>query len=121
LLEKTDNVENRNLVKLQGVELKKVELGNKTLDDARILKVLDVFYQIVKKNPTNYNVDTIDLSDFMNIKVSIGEVEGKLGNDENIPDKMNKLMHIIQDKDIGIKKGYVDVGFNGAPVYKKER
>ena len=120
LLEKTDNIENRRLVNIKGIELKEVELGNKAIDNTRILDFLDIFYQIIKINPTNYNIDYVDISDFTNIKVYVGNVEGRLGNDENIPDKMNKLLHIIQNPDIGIVKGYVDVGFNGAPVYYKE-
>lgn len=120
LLEKTDNVENRNLVNVIGIDLKDVGLGNKTLDNIRILKFLDVFYQIIKNNPTNYNIDVIEVSDLMNIKVYIGKVEGRLGNDENIPEKMNKLLHIIENPNIGITKGYVDVGFEGSPIYYKE-
>ncbi len=120
LLEKTDDVENRSLVNLKGIELKNVDLGSKVLDDNRTLQFLDIFYQIIKSNPTNFNIDCIDVSDFMNIKVYIGKVEGRIGDDENIPDKMNKLLHIIQDPNIGIVKGYVDVGFNGTPVYYKE-
>lgn len=120
LLETTDNVENRNLVNIIGINLKDVEIGNKTLDNGRMLGFLDIFYEIIKNNPTNYNINSIDVSDFTNIKVYVGNVEGRLGNDENIPDKMNKLLHIIENPDIGIVKGYVDVGFNGAPVYYKE-
>jgi len=120
LLETTDNVENRNLVNIIGINLKDVELGNKTLDNGRMLEFLGIFYEIIKNNPTNYNINSIDVSDFTNIKVYVGNVEGRLGNDENIPDKMNKLLHIIENPDIGIVKGYVDVGFNGAPVYYKE-
>ena len=120
LLEKTDNIENRNLVNVKGINLKDVELGDKALDNNRILKLLDTFYQIIKINPTNYNINVIDASDLMNIKVYIGAVEGRIGNDENIPDKMNKLLHIIENPDIGITKGYVDVGFNGAPIYYKQ-
>jgi cell division protein FtsQ len=120
LLEKTNDIENRSLVNVKGIDLKDVELGNKTLDNTRILEFLDVFYQIIKANPTNYNIDYIDISDLTNIKVYIGKVEGRIGNDENIPEKMNKLLHIIENPDIGIVKGYVDVGFNGAPVYYKE-
>lgn len=120
LLEKTDNVENRSLVNVIGIDLKEVELGDKTLDNGRMLDFLDVFYQIIKNNPTNYNINVIDVSDLMNIKVYIGNVEGRLGNDENIPDKMNKLLHIVENPNIGIIKGYVDVGFNGAPIYYKE-
>ncbi|EKQ56896.1 MULTISPECIES: FtsQ-type POTRA domain-containing protein [unclassified Clostridium] len=121
LLEKTDNINNRNLVNIVGIDLKNVELGNQSLDDTRILSFFDTFYQIISNNPTNYNIDSVNISDLMNIKVYIGKVEGRLGNDENIPDKMNKLLHIIESPDIGIVKGYVDVGFNGAPVYYKER
>lgn len=119
-LEKTDSVENRSLVNVKGIDLKDVALGQKMIDDSRVLDFLDVFYQIIKINPTNYKIDYVDISDFTNIKVYVGKVEGRLGNDENIPDKMNKLLHIIQNPDIGIVKGYVDVGFNGAPVYYKE-
>ncbi|MBC2416839.1 cell division protein FtsQ/DivIB [Clostridium beijerinckii] len=119
-LEKTDSVENRSLVNVKGIDLKDVALGQKMIDDSRVLDFLDIFYQIIKINPTNYKIDYVDISDFTNIKVYVGKVEGRLGNDENIPDKMNKLLHIIQNPDIGIVKGYVDVGFNGAPVYYKE-
>ncbi|NRX49873.1 hypothetical protein [Clostridium beijerinckii] len=119
-MKKTDSVENRSLVNVKGIDLKDVALGQKMIDDSRVLDFLDIFYQIIKINPTNYKIDYVDISDFTNIKVYVGKVEGRLGNDENIPDKMNKLLHIIQNPDIGIVKGYVDVGFNGAPVYYKE-
>ena len=121
LLEKTGDVKNRSLVNVKGIDLKNVEVGEKTLDDGRRIEFLDIFYQIIKNNPTNYNINYIDVSDLMNIKIYIGNVEGRLGNDENIPEKMNKLLHIIENPDIGIVKGYVDVGFNGSPVYYKER
>jgi cell division protein FtsQ len=121
LLEKTDDVKNRSLVNIIGIDLENVELGEKTLGDSRKLQFLDIFYKIIKNNPTNYNINYMDLSDLTNIRVYIGNVEGRLGNDENIPDKMNKLLHIIENPDIGITKGYVDVGFNGLPVYYKER
>ncbi len=96
-LEKTDSVENRSLVNVKGIDLKDVALGQKMIDDSRVLDFLDVFYQIIKINPTNYKIDYVDISDFTNIKVYVGKVEGRIGNDENIPDKMNKLLHIIQN------------------------
>lgn len=120
LLEITDNIENRNLVKIIGIDLKSTELGNKTIDNNRVLDFLDLFYQIIIKNPTNYNINEIDVTDLTNIKLKIGNVEGRIGTDENIPDKMNKLLHIMENPDIHITKGYIDVGFEGAPVYYKE-
>ena len=95
-------------------------LGQIGIKDERILNILTIFSKIAEVNPTNFNIDSIDLADLMNIKVYIGEVEGRLGNDENLPDKMNKLMHIIEDPSIELKKGYVDVGFEGSPIYYSE-
>ena len=122
LLEKTHNIDNRNLIQLLGFNDKtsSMELGDSISENPRLINILNTFSQIAEVNPTNYKVDYIDLSDFMNIKVYIGDVEGRLGNDENIPDKMNKLMHIVENTEIGIEKGYVDVGFDGSPIYYKE-
>ena len=122
LLEKTENIDNRKLIKLLGVDknLDGINLGDSISDNQRMINILNIFSQITEVNPSNYKIDYIDLSDFMNIRVYIGDVEGRLGNDENIPDKMNKLIHIVENTEIGIEKGYVDVGFNGSPVYYKE-
>lgn len=122
LLEKTEDIENRNLIQIIGgnENLDGIELGDSISDNQRMINILNIFSQIAEVNPTNYKIDYIDLSDFMDIKVYIGDVEGRLGNDENIPDKMNKLMHIVENTEIGIEKGYVDVGFDGSPVYYKE-
>lgn len=122
LLEKTDNIDNRNLINILGIddEINNIELGQAISENLRMINILDTFSQIAQVNPSTYKIDYIDLSDFMNIKVYIGDVEGRLGNDENIPDKMNKLMHIVENPEIGIEKGYVDVGFDGSPVYYKE-
>ena len=120
LLEIADNIDNRKLIDVTGLNIGDIELGNEISDSHRVMKVLRVFSEIAKVNPSNYNIDSIDMSDLMNIKVYIGEVEGKLGNDENIPEKMNKLLHIVENPQIGIKKGYVDVGFEGSPIYYKE-
>lgn len=120
LLEKTDNIDNRKLIDITGLDIGDVDLGSEISDNHRIMKVLRVFSEIAKVNPSNFNIDSVDMSDLMNIKVYIGDVEGKLGNDDNIPEKMNKLIHIIENPEISIKKGYVDVGFDGSPVYYKE-
>ncbi len=120
VLEDNANIEDRSLIKLNGITIDNPVLGEIGIKDERALNILTIFSKIAEVNPTNFNIDSIELSDLMNIKVYIGEVEGRLGNDENLPDKMNKLMHIIEDPSIGIKKGYVDVGFEGSPIYYSE-
>lgn len=120
LLEMPENIDNRNLVELKGVNFDDVDPGNIVLENSRIENILDIFYKIIKNNPTNYKIDSIDVSDLTNIKVYIGEVEGRLGSDEDLLDKMNKLLHIMASPEVGITKGYIDVGFDGAPVYYSE-
>ncbi|MBE6070745.1 MAG: FtsQ-type POTRA domain-containing protein [Clostridium butyricum] len=120
ILEDNANIENRTLVKLDGVTIDNPTLGQCGIEDGRIFNILKSFSKMIEINPTEFDINSIDLFDLMNIKVYIGAIEGKLGNDENLPDKMNKLLHIIEDPTIGIKKGYVDVGFEGSPIYYSE-
>ncbi len=120
LLERTDDLRGRNLVEIKGIEYKEGEVGERVLDDNRISEILTTFYNIVRNNPTEYNISSIDLHDLTNIKVYIGEVEGRLGNDENLLDKMNKILHIVSSQEVAMNKGYIDVSFEGSPVYHHE-
>lgn len=120
LLERTDDLRGRNLVEINGIEYKEGEVGERVLDDNRISEILITFYNIVRNNPTEYNIRSIDLHDLTNIKVYIGEVEGRLGNDENLLDKMNKILHIVSSQEVAMNKGYIDVSFEGSPVYHHE-
>ncbi len=120
LLERTDDLRGRNLVEIKGIEYKEGEVGERVLDDNRISEILTIFYNIVRNNPTEYNISSIDLHDLTNIKVYIGEVEGRLGNDENLLDKMNKILHIVSSQEVAMNKGYIDVSFEGSPVYHHE-
>ncbi|SFC95969.1 cell division protein FtsQ [Clostridium uliginosum] len=120
LLEKTDDIQGRNLVEVTGIDFQESEIGNTVLEDYRIRNILEDFYNVVKNNPTGYNVSCIDIKDLTDIKVYIGDIEGRLGNDENILDKMNKILHIVSNPETGITKGYIDVSFDGSPIYYKE-
>ncbi len=120
ILEDKADIKNRNLITLYGINLKSKTVGTRAVEEQRIYKILDLFAQMSIENPTNYKIDSIDLTDLTNIKVYIGQIEGRLGNDENLLQKMNVLLHIIENQSIGLKKGYVDVGFEGNPVYYKE-
>ncbi|AOR23941.2 cell division protein FtsQ/DivIB [Clostridium taeniosporum] len=120
LLERTDDLKGRNLVEVKGIEFKDGKVGEKVLEDDRISEVLTTFYDIVRNNPTEYHISSIDLQDLTNIKVYIGEVEGRLGNDENLLDKMNKVLHIVASPEVALTKGYIDVSYEGSPVYYHE-
>lgn len=120
IIEKTDNIDNRNLVRLYGLNFEATEPGETAVSNTRTKNLLKTFNDIIQVNPTNFKLDSIDLTNLADIRVYIGEIEGRFGSDEDIIDKANKFLHVITNEQIGIKKGYIDVGFDGAPVYYSE-
>lgn len=120
VLENTDDIGNRTLVQLYGVKVESTELGDCAVSSARVKTLLKTFYGIIQNNPTEFKLDSIDLTELTNIRVYIGGIEGRFGSDEDILDKANKFLHVVTNPEIGIKKGYIDVGFDGAPVYYSE-
>lgn len=120
ILENTDNVDNRNLVRIYGINPETTQPGEYAVSSTRTKNLLKIFNDIIQANPTDFKLDSIDLTDLGDIKVYIGEIEGRFGSDEDIIEKANKFLHVITNEQIGIKKGYVNVGFDGAPVYYSE-
>lgn len=118
LLEIIDDIAGKELVEVKGIDIDNVELGNKVEDNARINKILYYFYRMIsllKEKDEVIPIKSIDLTDLSRIKVYIGEIEVKLGNDEDIIRKMNDAINIYKS---GVVESYIDVSFDGFPAYK---
>lgn len=48
LLEETDDIENRSLVYIKGIDLNDVQVGNKAIDNNRASELINIFYQIIR-------------------------------------------------------------------------
>lgn len=116
LLEKIDTIEGRELIELKGIEVSNTEIGAKIEESDRINKILYYFYKmasLLKQQGEEVVITSLDITDFTAIKANIGEVEVRLGNDEDLIKKMNNSINIYKS---GLVGSYIDVSFEGSPV-----
>lgn len=118
ILEKTNSIEGKKLIELKGLDVANTEVGQSIGDSERSQKVLDLFYKMEEKMQSEQkgvSITSLDISDLSNIKAYFGDVEVKIGNDENLTKKMSDAMNIyIQAK----PQKYINVNFNGSPDFQ---
>jgi len=117
-VEKLDTLEGRNLVNVTGVKDNGKKVGEKIIDDDNIIKILNEFSPIIKSDLSELRIEKLDVSDILNIKGYIKGVEVLFGNNENLLEKINKVLNILEQNNI--EKGYINISFDGPPVVKIE-
>lgn len=117
-VEELTTLEGRNLVNVVGVKDNGKSIGEKIIDDENTSKILNSFYPILKSDFSELRIDKIDISNSFNIKGYIKGVEISFGNNEDLEEKMNKVLNTLEQNKI--EKGYIDVSFDGPPVLKIE-
>lgn len=117
IVEELPVIDSRKLVKLTGIDLSNKTIENKISDNVNIKNVLESFYNIIEVMPEEYVFTEINIEDLNNIVCYIGSVEIRIGNINNLIDKMNLALNSIEQG--VISKGYIDMSFNGPPVIKQ--
>lgn len=120
VLEIKDSVDNMNLIKIVGVDSSKISVGKRVLSDSKKLNTINTLTDIIMNNDICKNIKILDITDNADIKAYFNNMCIKFGTSENLPKKLNRAINIIIDKNLSASKGYVDVSFNGSPVYKIE-
>lgn len=123
LLEKRDNIKNMNLIKVDGFNVDKSKIGKKlNCDDERKLGVLTEIGELLINNNSNVKFTYLDLKNILDIKIYANNVLVKIGVSDNIKDKLNKAINILKRKELQkSKKAYIDVSFDGNPVFRVEK
>jgi cell division protein FtsQ len=118
VLEERDTIDNMKLVKLEGIKLSEIEMG-KTIpvEDSRKVKVLAVLADLVNRNKSSVKIDAIDLSNITAITVYSSQLSFKLGDSADLEKKLNTALNIALTSEVKGKKGYIDLSFEGAPVF----
>lgn len=116
IVEAINTVEDKNLLKLEGLNLEGLNIGDKISEDEEISIVLDSFYKMQKELKNSYKITNININDIEKISCYIGDVKVILGNYEDIIQNMNLALNAIEQK--VITKGYIDMSFDGIPVIK---
>ncbi|NLK94246.1 MAG: FtsQ-type POTRA domain-containing protein, partial [Clostridiales bacterium] len=119
VLEKLDNIENRDLIEIKGFDVSiSRNISDEIDNDTRVYKLLDEIYKeqgVIKENKEEFAITAVDVSNLSDIKIYINNIEVLVGNDENIRNKMSNAILIYKT---GLPKEYINVGFNGTPDFK---
>jgi len=116
IVEVVDSIEDKNLLKLEGVSLEGLKVGDKINSSSELSKILDNFYNMQKELKDLYNITNININNSEKISCNIGEINIILGNYENMINNMNLALNAIEQK--VITKGYIDMRIEGMPVIK---
>ena len=118
ILEKANEIPDRQLIEIKGKDISGKELGEKIDQNDRVSKMLDEVYkecQVIKNNNENFNITALDILSLSSIKVYLGNVEVIIGSDENFRTKMSDAINIYKT---GLVKQYINVSFEGTPDFK---
>ncbi|MGL4850073.1 MAG: cell division protein FtsQ/DivIB [Clostridium sp.] len=115
------NKDIKNLVEIVGISGKNIEIGNYLVStEEKIIEgICEDIYKIKKVNKTKHKISKVDFSNLSNIKIWIGQVEVRVGDGRDFVKKINDSLNILEDKNLKMDSGYIDLSFNGAPVINR--
>ncbi|MGG7176151.1 cell division protein FtsQ/DivIB [Clostridium paraputrificum] len=118
LLERLESIEDKKLIEIRGLVMDNVNLGEKISDNVRLQNLLEEFYkqeEVIESKNEEFSIEAIDVNDLSKIKVYLGDIEIKLGSDENVRGKMSNAINTYKS---GLVTEYIDTSFNGTPDFK---
>lgn len=118
VLEVVQDISGRNLVEIIGLDASNCNVGDRINSDSVYSGVLKTLYPYIAQNYEELKFDSIDISNIVDIKGYMGEVEIFIGDDSDIHSKIENIYRIMLAENINLKKGYIDVSFEGSPVIK---
>lgn len=118
ILEQKDYFNCRYLIEIKGINTGSLKTGCRLpLNDERCYSVIRQFSDIESENEKSFDISSIDVSNILDIKAYCNDFCIKIGNSENLSEKLNKALLILQIKGLKNAKGYVDVSYDGDPVF----
>ncbi|MFT8314696.1 MAG: FtsQ-type POTRA domain-containing protein [Clostridium sp.] len=122
VLEVRDNIDNMNLIKIIGVDASKTSIGKVIpFNDNKKIDTINILTNIIINNDVCKNIKVLDATDSMDLKAYYNNMCIKLGTSEDLPKKLNRAINIISARNLSASTGYVDVSFNGNPVFFVEK
>ena len=118
ILEETSNLKGRTLVEVRGVIVEELELEENAEKKVMYSNILKAFAPYITENREKIRIKALDISNVVDIKGYIGDVEVYFGDITNLLEKMENVYRIMLNKESAIKSGYIDVSFQGNPIIK---
>ncbi|WP_050607652.1 cell division protein FtsQ/DivIB [Clostridium niameyense] len=123
VLEKRNNISKMEVTELEGFNFNSLDVGEKLkTNEDRKLKILEEIGELLNRNNSNIKFNKIDLKNILDIKIYHGNICIKLGTSGDIEKKVNTAINILKkDEFKNSKKGYIDVSYQGNPVFFIEK
>lgn len=123
VLELKDNISNMKLIRIDGIDIKSIQLG-KTIgnDEDKKVKIIKTISDLISRKKDGVpDMTSINLTNTKDLKIYYGDIYVILGTGFGIEDKLNKAINILGADEVKSSKGYIDVSFNGIPVVSIQR
>lgn len=125
VLEERADIQNMKLIELIGFDYSKAEVSKKlSAADSRQLDFIASLVSVLKNDQKFMEgITSVDASDLYSLKIYYGNICIKLGGPEDLEKKLNTAANIMDRDEFkqAAKGGYIDVGYNGNPVYFIEK
>jgi cell division protein FtsQ len=120
ILEKREALENINLLELSGLDVISSNVSDIITKNKDQLSICKEFSKVLEGNKTDVSFSKLDLNDELKLILYHGDVLIKLGTEEDLLEQTNKAINILQNNNINLTKGYIDLSFKGNPVIKQD-
>lgn len=121
VLEEREDISQMKLTRLEGVNFQDAKIGEPIPgENSRIISNIGLITELIALNSSGVEIDSVNLSDEMNIVICSDNISIKLGSN-SIKDKLNLALNIIINNHLQDEKGYIDVSFEGNPVVYIEK
>lgn len=112
------SIESFNLIEVKGINFEGVNTGDKIkVSNERAFDFIKEFSNLININESSVKFSSLDITNFLDIKVYSSNMELRIGREDEVKDKLNKAINILeQKKELQQAKGYIDVSFKGNPV-----
>lgn len=122
LLQEREEIKDMKLIKLDGFDCSSLKVG-KALDisDKRKADTISTIADLVIGKNLSFPITSLDIASMVDIKIYSENICIKLGNNDNLKEKLNAAINVLERKELKNAKGYIDVSFNGNPVFFIEK
>lgn len=109
-----------NLVEIRGLSFTAKSIGEVLDVESVNTTFLEKIHPYIEAKVNDITFNFLDLTNIVDVKGKIGDIDIYLGDDSNLKYKMETIYSIILSDEVSISKGTINVSFEGSPVIKKE-
>ena len=106
------------LVEIEGIKADSIMVGERITKSDELSKIaFELAENLIDKNKESI-FSKIDLSEPNDVSIYKGKIEIILGEVDNLAEKYEKAMVILNSGKVGLKEGYIDISVPNQPVIK---